>query len=179
MYNKTVNRVATPAYARWKGMFDRCVNRYNKWPAYVGCKVSGNFLDFQFFAHWCHQQIGFDKSWDLDKDLLIKGNKEYNENTCIFLPPELNLLLTKNQINRGEFPIGVCRVSKSTSRYRAMVKMKGRKIQLGSFNNTTDAFLCYKYWKEAYIKVTAEEYKELIDPRAYEALLKYEVHITD
>ncbi|WP_423172691.1 hypothetical protein, partial [Stenotrophomonas sp. CASM112] len=55
-----------------------------------------------------HRQVGFGvKGFELDKDLLIKGNKVYSENTCIFIPAEINLLLIKREASRGEHLIGV------------------------------------------------------------------------
>ena len=42
-----------------------------------------------------------------------------------------------------------------------------------------EAFLAYKKDKEAYIKDVANKWKDKIDPRAYEALMNYEVEITD
>lgn len=41
------------------------------------------------------------------------------------------------------------------------------------------AFQAYKQAKEAFIKQQAEKWKDRIDIRAYEALLRYEVLITD
>ena len=43
----------------------------------------------------------------LDKDILIKGNKEYNPNTCCFVDIRLNSLFTKDNAMRGKYPIGV------------------------------------------------------------------------
>ena len=37
----------------------------------------------------------------------------------------------------------------------------------------------YKQAKEAFIKEQAEKWESQIDPRAYEALMKYTVEITD
>ena len=41
------------------------------------------------------------------------------------------------------------------------------------------AFYAYKTVKEAYTKEVAEKWKDQIDPRAYEALMKYKVDIND
>ena len=54
-----------------------------------------------------------------------------------------------------------------------------RQKHLGSFNCPMKAFSVYKKAKEAYIKQVAEQYKDVIDPRAYKALLEYEVNIED
>ena len=40
-------------------------------------------------------------------------------------------------------------------------------------------YLNYKQAKESFIKEQAEKYKSQIDPRAYEALMNYQVEITD
>ena len=50
---------------------------------------------------------------------------------------------------------------------------------LGWFSTEIEAFHAYKVAKEAYVKELAEKWKEQIDPRVYEALMKYEVEITD
>ena len=53
------------------------------------------------------------------------------------------------------------------------------RVTLGSYNNEIEAFQCYKRFKENYIKEVAEEYKNLIPTKLYEAMYKYEVEITD
>jgi hypothetical protein len=52
-------------------------------------------------------------------------------------------------------------------------------IHLGYFYTPDEAFNAYKEAKEAYIKSLAEKWKDKIDPRVYEALMKYRVEITD
>lgn len=54
----------------------------------------------------------------------------------------------------------------------------GRKV-LGFFNTAEEAFHAYKMFKENLIKQVANEYKHQLDPRAYQALLDYQVEITD
>ena len=47
------------------------------------------------------------KKMCLDKDILIKGNKIYSQDTCIFVPKAINSLFTNRKRFRGEYPIGV------------------------------------------------------------------------
>ena len=58
-------------------------------------------------------------------------------------------------------------------------KNKGGPEWLGSFNTEVEAFNAYKEAKESFIKELANKWKGQIDKRAYEALMNYEVEITD
>ena len=135
-YPITVNGVKTKEYDLWIHMLQRCYSDayQKKQPTYKGCKVSNNFLRYEYFYEWCHKQIGFgNQGWQLDKDLLVKGNKVYNEFTCVFLPKEINSLLTKCTASRGEYLIGVC-WSKTHKAFKAQVnKNKGKREHLGVF----------------------------------------------
>ena len=181
-YQSKVNGVHTKEYELWTSMLERCcsITLKNKYLTYEGCEVSENFKSYEYFHEWCNKQIGFDnKGWHLDKDLLIKGNKVYDENTCVFLPNEINILLTKRTALRGEYLIGVC-WSKTNKAFKAQVsKNKGKKKNLGLFKTELEAYNAYKTAKEAFIKEQANEWKDRIDPRAYEALMNYTVDITD
>ena len=55
---------------------------------------------------------------------------------------------------------------------------KGHKT-LGYFNTIEEAFNAYKNFKEKYIKQVANEYKDYIPIELYNALLNYQVEITD
>ena len=55
----------------------------------------------------------------------------------------------------------------------------GKNTTLGYYDNEYDAHLAYKQAKEAYLKELAEEYKDMLDPKAYIALQNYVVDIDD
>ena len=118
----------------------------------------------------------------LAKDILVKGNKEYAPDKCIFVPERINILFIKRDNDRGEYPIGVT-YHRDRGKYEARCSIKtkngNKQKYLGSYNTPEEAFLAYKEFKEAYIKQVADEYKERIPNRLYEALYKYEVEITD
>ena len=185
-YQPTINGVITKEYELWQSMLKRCYNSTykKKHPTYEGCEVSDKFKSYEYFYEWCNKQIGFDNEgngnpFQLDKDLLIKGNKVYSETTCVFIPSEINLLLINNTASRGEHLIGVC-WSKTNKAFIAQVnKNKGKSEHLGFFNTELEAFNAYKTAKESFVKEQANEWKDKIDPRAYEALMKYKVNIND
>ena len=174
--------VNTKEYVLWKNMLERCYSGIykKKHPTYIGCEVSDNFKSYTYFYEWCHKQIGFgNKDWHLDKDLLVKGNKVYSEDSCVFIPKEINLVLTKRTASRGEHLIGVHWHSKSKVFVAQVNKNKGNQERLGLFNTELDAFNAYKKAKEAFVKEQANKWKSQIDDRAYNALMKYEVNIDD
>ena len=185
-YPSRVNGVKTREYNLWTGMLERCYNSTykKKHPTYEGCEASENFKSYEYFYEWCHSQIGFDNDgngnpFQLDKDLLIKGNKVYNEDSCVFLPTEINMVLVKCTASRGEHLIGVSWHNTKKAFVARVRKNKGKSEWLGLFNTEIQAFNAYKLAKEAYLKEIAEKYKSQIDPRAYNALMNYQVDITD
>ena len=171
----------TKEYAFWKAMLVRCYSeKYHELsPTYIGCSVSDGFKDFQYFAEWCQFQIGFGlDNYQLDKDILMKGNKEYSETSCVFIPGELNKFLTKRGSVRGKYPIGVYYII-SNDLYVATCRKYGKTEYLGCFSTPEAAFQAYKLFKEALAKELAIEYKGLVDPRVIQALLEYAVEEND
>ena len=181
-YNCKINGKYVKEYQLWKSMLSRCYNDAykNKYPTYEGCEVSDNFKYYEYFYEWCHNQIGFGiEGFELDKDLPIKGNKVYSESTCVFIPKEINLALTKSDKIRGEYLIGVCWHKRGKAFVAQVSKNTGKREHLGSFNTEIEAFNAYKIAKEIYVKELADKWKDKIDPRAYNALMNYEVSIND
>ena len=85
-------------YQLWQGMLERCFSEklQTRYPNYKGCNISANFISYSFFYDWCQEQIWFGKvdekgrSWHLDKDILFKCDRLYSEDTCAFVPNEIN-----------------------------------------------------------------------------------------
>ena len=181
-YPSRVNGVITKEYGLWKSMLRRCYSDAykKKQPTYEGCEVSENFKSYEYFYEWCNKQIGFGSEyWQLDKDLLVKGNKVYSEDSCVFIPKEVNTLLTKREALRGKHLIGVSWNKKANAFIATVSKSTGKREYLGSFDTELEAFNAYKKAKESFVKEQAEKWKGKIDDRAYEALMNYEVEITD
>ena len=181
-YLASINGVRTKEYTLWCSMLQRCYSDVLKkrCPTYEGCEVSDNFKSYEYFYEWCQKQIGFNnEGWQLDKDLLIKGGKVYSESTCVFLPPEINLLLIKCTATRGKHLIGVSWNKKANAFESRVSKSTGKREYLGSFNTELEAFNSYKQAKESFVKEQANKWKDKIDERAYEALMNYTVDITD
>ena len=181
-YPSKVNGRNTKEYNLWKNMLERCYSDTSKKknPTYEGCEVSDNFKSYEYFYEWCNKQIGSDnEDWHLDKDLLFKGNKVYSETTCVFLPREINQLLIKRESLRGEHLIGVSWHKRDKAFMARLSKNTGKSEWLGYFTTELEAYNAYKVAKESFVKEQAEKWKSQIDERAYEALMNYEVEITD
>ena len=182
----TYPAVKTKEHDLWRSMLARSYTDRNLKlkPAYVGCTVSDNFKNYTYFYEWCNSQIGFKKydennrMFALDKDLLQKGNKIYSENTCVFVPMEINNLIVKSDSLRGDLPVGVM-YDKARDKFQSQMWVNNKRMFLGRFNTAEEAFFKYKESKEQHIKTVANKWKGLIDYKAYEALINYEVEITD
>lgn len=180
-YSISVKRKPIKEYDLWRGMLERCYDnkRQTRYPTYKDCTVSENFKYFPFFKDWCNNQIGFGlEGWCLDKDLLIKGNKVYSEDTCCFVPQEVNLIFGNNTKNRSTTPKGV-QFIKSSGKYRAIICKNTKSQHISCHNTAEDAFYAYKQVKEDYIKEIANKWRDQIDPRVYNTLMNYEVNIDD
>ena len=181
-YPIRVNGTLTKEYELWQNMLKRCYsdNFKKKCPTYEGCEVSDNFKRYEYFYEWCNKQIGFGvDNFQLDKDLLIKGNKIYSESACVFIHKDINLLLTKSTSSRGEHLIGVSWNKRANAFIAKVSKSKGKSEHLGYFKTEIEAFNAYRQAKESFVREQANKWKGKIDERAYEALMNYEVNIDD
>lgn len=156
--------------------------RIGKHPAYLDC--TNGFGSLEAFRLWAVRQVGFNvDNFELDKDILVKGNRIYSPDTCVFVPLEINSLLagTYKSKSRGPYPIGVS-FNKGSGTFVAQMSDRqeaGLDKYLGSFPTIEEAFACYKEHKEAKIKRLAEKWREHIDPRAYRALMARTVELDD
>jgi len=165
----------------WSCMLKRCYRDdvHKRQPHYKGCTVAEEWHNFQNFAQWMEDNYNpvTMKSWQLDKDTINKGNTIYSKESCIFIPSEINLIFTKRPVKISKLPPGV-KLTKG-GRFTANVMLNKVKHWLGVFDTPELAFEAYKTAKETHIKNLADKWKNLIDPRVYQALYNYKVEITD
>lgn len=167
-------------YRMWNSMLQRAQQKYaEQRPSYAGTTVDPAFIRFADFAAWATGQIGWNaEDAQLDKDLLRKGNRVYGPDNCTFLPLRVNSLIITNASRRSKFPVGV-RPGRTAGTFEARVNNSGTKISLGTYRDVGAAFAAYKQGKEELVRRIADEFKSRIDPRAYAALMAYQVEITD
>lgn len=166
----------------WRGMIQRGYDKKlkDRYPSYKDCLVCDEWHSLSNFMRWATNPTnGYHEGYVLDKDILIKNNKVYSPQTCCFVPVEINLLLIKRGADRGKYPLGV--TTNKVGKYVAMLSKHGVSVYVGCFYTPEEAFQAYKTAKESYIKEVATAYynRGEITQKVYDALMEYEVEITD
>lgn len=168
--------VESKCYKSWSGMMKRVYNPISESTKvnYGDCSVDESWFYIGNYADWFDKQV-LQENWQLDKDLLIPGNRVYSENACVFLPREVNTFLTNRANHRGEWPIGVT-YHPRLNKWQATCSNNNRgNVYIGVYTSPDAAFQAYKSVKEKYARELAEKWKGIIDDRAYEALMKFDV----
>lgn len=165
-YMAVVGKERCQAYMQWCGMIRRCYNEseHEKCPTYAGCSVDSEWHSFMAFRSWWleHHRDGF----ELDKDLLVTGNKVYSPMSCVFVPPSINLFLTDCRAARGKWPIGVS-LQNPGGRFRARCRDgRGAQVLLGSFSSPSEASLAWQRFKLDRLESMRAD-MDAIDPRIY------------
>lgn len=185
-YKVRKNGKLTRVYRTWYNMLRRCYDKklHEKHPTYKDCKVCDEWLNYQNSGAWFEENY-YEVNGELmclDKDILVKHNKIYSPETCIFVPHKINTLFTKSDKARGKSVIG-------TSLYKGKYVVQCHMINpetgeskyeyLGYYDTQEEAFKVYKYYKEKNIKEVADYYFGRIPKRLYEGMYSYEVEIDD
>ena len=168
----SLDSIVTQEYAKWHRMIHRCYDAkfHEKNPTYKDCMVCDDWHNFQNFAEWYTKQKGYDENYELDKDLLISGNKVYSPVTCMLAPSQINSLLLDCGARRGEYPVGVC-YDKKLGKFKAQISIDGKPRHIGFFKTVEQASEAYQIAKKANIKRMALEWQDRIDKRLFDALM--------
>lgn len=134
-----------PFYRVWANMLKRCysANYQKNSKTYQGCTVVPEWHVFSSFRAWMYGQdwIGL----ELDKDILLPGNKVYGPDTCVFISGRLNKFTTDSRSARGAWPVGICWNARD-GRFQAQCQnpFTGRRESLGYF---TDHIAAHEAWR--------------------------------
>ena len=153
-----------PYYFVWKDMLRRAHSP--KWyidnPTYKGCTIDEQWKYFTVFKQWLIDN-NWTKGMHIDKDLLIPGNMHYGPDTCLIVDPQVNTFFVSRQSDRGEYPIGVVKVTNNkTNPYAAKCRKKGKKYHIGYYPTEELAHTAYLEYK---VKVGKELQAEQTDPK--------------
>lgn len=169
-FKTSIGGKGTEAYSAWSSMMRRCYDSkyWIKNPSYEGCTVHLDWHNFQNFAGWYMSQKWLGLGYQLDKDILVSGNKVYSKENCCLVPQEINKSISVYR-KSGKL-LGVAALG---SKHRATIAFKGRTIHLGCFDTEEDAVDAYINAKTRNIKELAEEYRGMVDYKVYQKLSKY------
>ena len=163
--------------SRWVELLKRCnpqSKNNQRFPRYNGC--TNGFRDFQEFVEWSRHEVGYlltnlvagkDQMWHLEKDILVKDNKVYSPQHCLFVPQEVNAVFALSCKTRGEYPIGVS-FNKKSSILEVYARTQNGREYLG---RSHDAKYLHSLWQKAkiaHIRRLADKYA--FHKRLYDAL---------
>ena len=158
----------------WFNLLQRCYSEsfQKDNPSYIGCKVCDDWLDFQVFAEWYTQQYK-EEGWQIDKDILGGGLKEYNPEVCRLVPPDINKLLVVQKGTKHKLPLGVVH---NKNKFSASIRKKGKRVHLGTYGSQEEAHRIYLEEKQHHVREVAEDYRSKLDPDIYLRLSQYTTH---
>ena len=143
-------------------------------PIYKGCTVCEEWLqDREAFYRWVQE------NWytiegeqiDLDKDILVKGNKMYSPETCIFVPHIINIYFERLTKKPVYIP--------SLKKWQIDIYIEGKNVNIGFFEKEEEAKKAYIKHKEAAIIALAMRYKGKIPEKLYEVMVNYKIELSD
>lgn len=148
-----------PVYVTWQQMIERGYSqrRKEKSPTYQNVTVCEEWHIFSNFrSWWIENNVA---GWQLEKDLLVKGNLIYSPETCVYVPAHLNTLLIDCASARGDYPLGVYRVNRLKP-YQSQCRFGGKREYLGLFPTPQEAHRAWQLFKIKVIEEAITRYTE-------------------
>lgn len=165
---------------KWQMMMRRCLTQ--DWlaykPTYKGCEIDPEWLMFSNFKRWYDKQPRSHVRSELDKDILVQGNKIYSPDTCVLVPTAINNLLkhhAKGKHMRGATPKSCGKL------FSASLRVNKQKISLGDYNSEQEAHTAYKEAKETGVQAMAALYLHQGDicENTFAGLMAYRCDLED
>lgn len=178
--NDIPNSTNTKLYQIWHSMVRRCYSEVyqNSKPIYKGVTMQESWLLFSNFKRDA-EQTPFSSycethGYELDKDVLSGGSREYRLNSISFIPREINSVLIKDirfGVYKGYYINNDGYYAPSTK--GVVDKIRKRLGYKTSYRTQEEALSVYKECKKVQLKDLAEKYKGEVDNRVYEKLINY------
>ena len=166
----TEKELENKAKSVWDGIKYRCkVGRKN----YEDCEICEEWEIFENFKKWYmeHYYEVYGCDMEVDKDILIPGNRIYSPETCMIVPQRINELF-RTFSNKYNLPSGIVLLKKDVKNGRYRVTYSGN--FLGYFKTIKDACIAHEYAKKGAINEVAKTYKKDLPQYVYEALINWQ-----
>lgn len=157
------------AYSTWKGILQRCYSEKSHvlHPTYKGCEICEEWIYFSNFFKWWKEN--FVEGYEIDKDILVPGNKIYSPETCIYIPRFINVFVTDCEKRGNKFPIGVT-YWKPRKKFRARTWEKNKLITIGLYKTIEEAHDAW-FKKKIEIAWSFKDTCDSIDEKLFKHLL--------
>lgn len=166
-----MSELRSKALSRYRTIKRRCSTK----KAYIDCYMCDEWAnDKELFIKWF--ETNFVEGFEIDKDIIKKGNREYSPSYCRFVPRPINEVIRADKVKPNGIPQGV-HFDNERRKYRAGVSVFGKVKKLGRFDDLKSAMNAYKIAKERYIKTLANKYRDVLGNDVYSSLMRWEVEI--
>lgn len=173
---------------RYANMYYRCYSKafQKSHPWYEGCTICDEWLNpehgLERFTKWCNENyyvIDGEGTTQLDKDILVNGNKVYGPDTCIFVTKRINCMFSgSSRKNENGLPMGVQYNARRQQYYPVLTGLDGRNIIDKEYYDTAEeAWQRYVQHKQDYLESVAEAYRSVIPEKVYKAIRNHEFTI--
>lgn len=174
--NWSVNgeRFRCPIFSIWKSLICRTIPPIKESHAsYADCSISDGWKHYMDFYNWTNN-----RDWEglrLDKDVLIRGNRIYSPDTCVYIPNSLNQLLKQPKKSDSDICMGVRYLhgyKDSKDKFEAYSKYEQKYIYLGTYYSKEEAHAAWQQEKVTHFEKEIQKLEEMNfkDQRIYPAL---------
>ena len=175
-YPRYIDGKATREYTQYRGMLTRCSKVKNLREDYKGNTICPEWLNFDNWMDWANDQKGFlnletnGRIWSLDKDILLKGNKHYCPELCVFVPNQINQFFKLQESSRGNYLLGASPQTNGVDFKCRINNGEGKHIYLGQFPSQEEAHEAYLEGKTNLGKELVAKYENIVDERVLEVV---------
>lgn len=167
----------TQIYKLWRNIYNRCYNKkwqekYNK--KYIGHTMSDEVLNnryetfYPFVKENMYQIEG--ETVDLDHDILKHGNTVYELEYMIFAPHSINVMYEQLEVGKTNITY-----NRKNNTYTVKVFDDGEFITAKDLQTYKEALDTYCNLKYMIILEKAEQYKDKIPEKLYNAMINTDV----
>ena len=171
----------TRTWSTWNNIIRRTDKRDIKYLSngkehYLDCTLDLRWYKLSAFKEWIEQWDDYGNK-EVDKDILIPGNKTYGPDTCLMVRPIVNKWFKPNKHGGGDLPRGVTWnthwKNKGTGKpYRAQITpIGGKRTGLGHYDTIEEASAVFEEARKEQIKVLIETET---DPKVKNAMMECE-----
>lgn len=158
-------------YTKWANMMQRCYDEetHKRKPYYAPCTVCIEWQNFSNFRVWFKENAMGDRKVDLDKDIMIKGNTVYSQETCSLVTHFTNTIFEERGLDTNIV------LNNATGKYDVSMYVMGKREEVGTFPTEKKARKGYIDYKQDYIKKHAKNCKGKVPNKTYEAMMNWKV----